>query len=100
LPLELGGKRRRRIELAQAELEAAEAEVANRERQRAGEVYSQYAEALAGIRELEITENLNNIDLQTTRFVQARVNEGETAPIELSLLRVEADRLRSRSTAR
>ncbi len=96
LPLELGGKRGRRIELAQAELEAVEAEVADRERRLAAEVRSIHVEALAALRELETTENLNNIDLQTTRFVQARVNEGETAPIELNLLRVEVDRLRSR----
>lgn len=96
LPIELGGKRRRRIELAQAELEASEAEVADRERTLSAEVRASYAEALAALRELEITENLNNLDLQTTRFVQARVNEGETAPIELNLLRVEVDRLRSR----
>lgn len=96
LPLELGGKRQRRIELAQAELEAVEAEVADRERRLAAEVRANYLEALAALRELETTENLNNLDLQTTRFVQARVNEGETAPIELSLLRVEVDRLRSR----
>jgi cobalt-zinc-cadmium efflux system outer membrane protein len=96
LPIELGGKRRRRIELAQVELEASEAEVADRERTLSAEVRASYAEALAALRELEITENLNNLDLQTTRFVQARVNEGETAPIELNLLRVEVDRLRSR----
>jgi cobalt-zinc-cadmium efflux system outer membrane protein len=96
LPLELGGKRKRRIELAQAELEAVEAEVADRERRLAAEVRANYVDALAALRELETTENLNNLDLQTTRFVQARVNEGETAPIELSLLRVEVDRLRSR----
>ncbi len=96
VPIELGGKRRRRIELAQAELEASEADVANRERTLSAEVLANYAEALAALRELEITENLNNLDLQTTRFVQARVNEGETAPIELNLLRVEVDRLRSR----
>lgn len=96
LPLELGGKRQRRIDLAQAELEASEAEIANRERQLVGEVRAEYAVALASLRELEITENLNNIDLQTTRFIQARVNEGESAPIELNLLRVEVDRLRSR----
>jgi cobalt-zinc-cadmium efflux system outer membrane protein len=96
LPVELGGKRRRRIELAQAELEAVEAEVADRERRLAAEVRSTYVEALAALRELETTENLNNLDLQTTRLVQARVNEGETAPIELNLLRVEVDRLRSR----
>lgn len=95
VPLELG-KRGRRIDLAKAELEASEAEIANRERLLTSEVRSNYAEALAALRELEITENLNNIDLQTTRFIQARVNEGESAPIELNLLRVEVDRLRSR----
>lgn len=96
LPLEMAGQRKRRIELAQAQLEATEAEVADRERQLAREVVASYAEALAALRELEITEGLKDIDLQTTRFVQARVNEGETAPIELSLLQVEVDRLRSR----
>jgi cobalt-zinc-cadmium efflux system outer membrane protein len=96
LPLEIAGQRRRRIDLAQAELEATEAEVAERERQLAVAVLSAYAEALAALRELEITEGLNEIDLQTARFVQARVNEGESAPIELSLLQVEVDRLKSR----
>jgi cobalt-zinc-cadmium efflux system outer membrane protein len=92
----MGGKRKHRIQLAQAELEAAEAEIADRERKLASEVRNAYAEALALLRELEITQNLNDIDLQTVRFVQTRVNEGESAPIELSLLRVEVDRLRSR----
>lgn len=96
LPLELGGKRNSRIALARAELEATEAEVAERERRLAGEVRALYVEALTALRELEITENLNDLDLQTTRIVQARVNEGDTAPIELNLLRVEVDRLRSR----
>lgn len=96
VPLELGGKRRKRIELAQAEFEAAEAEVADRERRLTNEVLAFYSEALAAVRELGTLEELNNLDLQTTRFVQARVNEGETAPIELNQLRVEVDRLRSR----
>lgn len=96
LPVEVAGQRRRRIDVAQAELEATEAEVAEHERQLAGAVLSAYAEALAALRELEITEGLNNIDLQTARFVQARVNEGETAPIELNLLQVEVDRLKAR----
>ena len=47
LPIELGGKRRRRIELAQAEVEAVEADVADRERRLVGEVRSIYVEALA-----------------------------------------------------
>jgi outer membrane protein, heavy metal efflux system len=95
LPFELGGKRRRRIELAQAELEAAEAEVADRERRLASEVFAAHAEALAALRELQITEEINNVNTQTTVFIQTRVNEGETAPLELNLIRAEVDRLRS-----
>jgi cobalt-zinc-cadmium efflux system outer membrane protein len=55
-----------------------------------------YAEALAAISELQITEELNNLDIQTVRIVEARVTEGEAAPLEQNLLRVEIDRLRSR----
>lgn len=96
LPIELGGKRRRRIQLAEAELEAVEAEISDRERRLANDVRALYAEALAALRELETTEGLTDIDLKTVVVVQARVNEGETAPIELNQLRVEVDRLRSR----
>jgi cobalt-zinc-cadmium efflux system outer membrane protein len=96
LPLELGGKRERRIDLARAELNAAEAEIADRERRLSAEVRSAYAESMAALRELEITENLNNLDTQTARIIEARVTEGESAPIEFNLLRVEIERLKAR----
>jgi cobalt-zinc-cadmium efflux system outer membrane protein len=96
LPLELGGKRQRRIDLARAELDAAEAEVADRERRLIADVRTAYAEAMAALRELEITENLNNLDVQTARVVEIRVTEGDSAPIELNLLRVEVERLKAR----
>jgi cobalt-zinc-cadmium efflux system outer membrane protein len=96
LPLELGGKRSRRVDLARAELEAVEAEVADRERRLTADVRTSYAEASAALRELEITEELNNLDVQTGRLVQARVTEGDSAPLELNLIQVEIDRLQSR----
>jgi cobalt-zinc-cadmium efflux system outer membrane protein len=96
LPLDVGGQRRRRIDLARAELEAADAEVADRERRLIAEVRTAYADAMAALRELEITENLNNLDIQTVRIAEARVTEGESAPLESNLLRVEVDRLRAR----
>lgn len=96
LPLELGGQRKSRIDLAQAEFVAAEAEVADRERRLVAEVRAAYAEALAALRELSITGQLNNLDVQTARVVEARVSEGDAAPLELNLLRVEVDRLRAR----
>jgi cobalt-zinc-cadmium efflux system outer membrane protein len=96
LPLEINGQRQKRIDLARAELEAAEAEAADRERRFVAEVRAAYAEALAAARELEITEGLNRLDAQTARIVEARVTEGEAAPIELNLLRAEVERLKSR----
>jgi cobalt-zinc-cadmium efflux system outer membrane protein len=96
LPLELNGQRGKRIALAKAELEAAEAFAADAERRLVAEVRIAYADALAGVRELEITDGLHGIDVQTARIIEVRVGEGESAPIELNLLQNEIDRLRSR----
>ena len=96
LPLEISGQRRRRIDVAQLELEAAQAEVADRERRLANEVRAVYAEVLAATRELEITTGINQLDAQTVRVIEVRVSEGDAAPLEANLLRVEADRLRAR----
>jgi len=82
LPLELYGQRKRRIELAQVEITAREADNSNRERQLTAEVLMSYAEALAALQAIKITENLLELDLQTT-------------PLELSLLQAEVERLRA-----
>jgi cobalt-zinc-cadmium efflux system outer membrane protein len=96
LPLELAGQRGRRIDLARAELEAAEADVADRERRIASEARLAYIETLAALRELEVTQNLYSLDAETARIVEARVEEGDAAPLELNLLRAEVDRLQAR----
>ena len=96
LPIEIYGRRDARINVAQIEIQASEAEVRNRERVLAANILTNYAEALAALRELDTTEQLLELDLRTTRFVQIRVNEGETPPLELSLLQAEVERLRSR----
>ncbi|MCI0387696.1 MAG: TolC family protein [Acidobacteria bacterium] len=96
LPLELWGQRGRRMDLARAELEASEAEVADRERRLASEARAVYVEALAALRDLEVTERLYSLDVETARIVEARVEEGDAAPLELNLLRTEVDRLRAR----
>lgn len=97
IPLELAGQRARRIDAARAEFEATQAEIADRGRRLAGEIRSAYADALAALREIEVIQNLNGVDVETVRIVEARVNEGDSAPLELNLMRVEVDRLRARS---
>jgi outer membrane protein, heavy metal efflux system len=96
VPLELAGQRGRRIDFARAELEAAEAEVADRERRLASDVRLAYIETLAAARELEVTQNLYSLDVETARVVGARVEEGDAAPLELNLLCAEVDRLQAR----
>ena len=96
MPLELAGQRGRRIDLARAELEASEADVADRERRLASEVRLAYIETLAALREMEVTQNLYALDVETARVVEARVEEGDASPLELNLLRAEVDRLQAR----
>jgi len=96
LPIELYGRRSARINAAQIAIEASEADVRNRERALVASILTNYAEALASLRELDATEKLLELDLQTTRFVQIRVNQGESPPLELNLLQAEVERLRSR----
>ncbi len=94
VPLELYGQRNRRIERAKAEIVLKEAEIAIRQREIVSHIVSDYADALSAFREIKILDEIIDIDIQTVKFVQIRVNEGETAPLELSLLQTEVERLR------
>ncbi len=96
VPLEVYGQRHRRIDLARAEITLKEAEVSAKQRELAGRVFETYAEALATLREVQVLEELLDLDARTVQFVQIRVNEGDTAPLELNLLQTEVERLRSR----
>lgn len=96
MPIDIYGQRRRRIDLAQAEVTLREAEVTAREREISAQIFVSYSEALSALRELKVLEDLLELDTETTRFVQIRVNEGEVAPLELSLLQTEVERLRAR----
>ena len=96
VPIEYGGKRGRRVDVAQAELRSAEAAFADRERRLAADARRLYAEAVAANRELAFTDQLATIDAEIGNVLQLRVREGDAPPLEASLLRVEIDRLLSR----
>jgi len=96
VPLELGGKRSSRIAVAQAELAAAQAEFTERQRKTVGDILAAYIDALSALRELDATARLNDLDVETGKYVQARVREGEASPLEMRLLGVETSRLRAR----
>jgi cobalt-zinc-cadmium efflux system outer membrane protein len=95
LPLELGGRRKARVVVAEAELSVREKEVANRERLLAADVRAKFGEALATALKLKLTEDLLETALNGFRLVQARVVEGRTPPLEENMTLVEVNRLRS-----
>lgn len=96
IPFDVYNQRQRRIDVAQAEITLREAEINARQRELANQIFTSYTEALAALRELRILEELLELDTRTVAFVQIRVNEGETAPLELNLLQTEVERLRAR----
>jgi cobalt-zinc-cadmium efflux system outer membrane protein len=92
---ELGGKRERRIDVAQQGVRLARSEVANRERVLASEVRIRYAEALAAVRNLQNTEELLQLTRQSFDLAKARAETGEGAQLEQGLLQVEVNRIGS-----
>lgn len=100
LPLELGGRRAARVDVAQRELEIREFALENQERLLASEVRLKFGEALAAIKKLEVIEKTLAAAKQGFELVAARVTEGKIAPLEQNIFLVEVNRLQSiRETA-
>ena len=95
LPLELGGRRRARILLAQKELEVKEQLLADRERLLAADVRARFGIALADMLKLGFTEDLLASTDRGYRLVAAKVREGRTPPLEENMVLVEVNRIRS-----
>lgn len=95
LPLELGGRRNARILVAQRELEMREAMLSDRERMLAGEVRAKFGETLAEVYKLGLSDDLVTTGERGFRLVSARVQEGNSAPLEQNQMLVEVNRLRS-----
>lgn len=91
---ELGGKRSKRVAVAQLELSQTRAEVAALERAVAIEVRTVYTNALAAARQLDILEKLIAADEELVRLTEARLKEGDVAPLDVNLVKVESDRLK------
>ncbi len=91
---ELGGKRNYRVAVARLELQQARAEILGIERQIAVEIRTSYANVLASARQLDLLEELITADQEMLRAAEARLKEGDVAPLDVNLIKVEADRLK------
>jgi cobalt-zinc-cadmium efflux system outer membrane protein len=91
---ELGGKRKQRVAVAELELQQARAEVAALARQLAVEIRTAYTRAVSAARQLDVIEKLLAADVELVRVTDARLKEGDVAPLDANLVRVESDRLK------
>jgi len=90
--VETFGKRGKRVRLAEFSVGIAEAELQQRSVQLAYEITAAYAEVSAERHKLKILDDLIGLNQDTLRLTEARVKEGDVAPLEASLLRVEISR--------
>jgi cobalt-zinc-cadmium efflux system outer membrane protein len=92
---ETGGKRRKRVAVARLELAQVRAEVMALERRFAAEIRAAYARAVAAGKQLDVLEQLIAASDELVRITNERLKEGDVAPLDLNLVRVETDRLRA-----
>ncbi len=91
---ELGGKRSKRVAVAELELSQTRADIASLERGVVIEIRTAYTNALAAARQLDVLERLIAADKELVRLTEARLKEGDVAPLDVNLVRVESDRLK------
>ncbi len=91
---ETGSKRNRRVAVAELELQQVRAEISSLERRLAVEIRKAYTNALSAARQLDVLEKLIVANLEIVRVIEARLKEGDVAPLDVNLIKVEADRLR------
>lgn len=91
-PVETGGKRGKRVRVAEKEVQLAEVELAERVRQIAAEIRSRFADAVAEQRKLDAIDRLLQTSREAVRLTQARVEQGDAAALDRDLLAVEVSR--------
>jgi cobalt-zinc-cadmium efflux system outer membrane protein len=90
--IETFGKRGKRIRVAEFSVGIAEADLQLRSAQLAYEIAAAYAEVSAERHKLKLMSDLIGLNQDTLRLTEARVKEGDVAPLEASLLKVEISR--------
>jgi outer membrane protein TolC len=90
--IETFGKRGKRIRVAECSVGIAEADLQQRSTQLAYDITAAYAEVSAERHKLKLLSDLIGLNQDTLRLTEARVKEGDVAPLEANLLRVEISR--------
>lgn len=92
-PLEMGGKRDKRVLAAEKGVAVAEASLAERSLAVAMEVKLRYLDTVTERTKLAALARVLESYRASLRLMEARVKEGDAAPLDVQMLRVEASRV-------
>ena len=95
-PLEAIGKRKNRTRVSELGVALAEAELDQRSTQIAFEIEGGYLSVLYERERIGVLDRLSDSLRESLRLTEARVREGDAAPLEAQLLRVEQSRTDAR----
>jgi cobalt-zinc-cadmium efflux system outer membrane protein len=87
-PFELGGKRRKRIQVAQAFAELTKAQIAEVERQLTTQVWTLFGQAVAVAAQSEQLEQIGRLNQQMMRVMETRLAAGDASKLDQRLLQV------------
>ena len=91
-PIETGGKRDKRLQVAEKGVGLAEAELADRTLRLATEIKLRYLDAVTDEARLAALDRLIGTYRESLKLLEARVREGDAAPLDGQLLLVEVSR--------
>ena len=91
-PIELGGKRDKRVRVAELSLELARVELDERTRQLSFEIKTRAIDSLAQREKAAALDRLVRLNEEAYKLTEARVKEGDAAALDAQLLLVEQSR--------
>jgi len=95
-PLELGGKRAKRISVEQATIEVTKEEIADKERLFMGQMHSLYVQAIGAASRMELFDRLNSLNEQMVAVMDVRFRAGDASRLDTRLLAAETNQVRAK----
>lgn len=92
-PFEIGGKRIKRIRVAEAEVELAKAQIADTERQLIGQLRTAYLRAAETSARLDFLGRTRGLNQQMAQVMNVRLAAGDASRLDSHLLQAENNRI-------
>ncbi len=95
-PLELGGKRVKRMRVAEASIEVTKAEIADAERQMIARLRRLYVDATAAAARVDLLQRVTGLNQQTMGVMNVRLRAGDASQLDAKLLAAENNQVEAR----